>query len=71
MSQPQSCETEAKPKEDAALAALYLELARQRHVIASDNKIEIDSDAKVSVADEGAWVAAWVWVDRPDSLDND
>ena len=63
---PQLPESEAEDNERAALAASYIELARERHVIASDNKIEIDSDAKVSFANDGAWVAAWVWVALPD-----
>ena len=36
-----------------------------------DDDLEINEDAKVSVADDpdgevGAWVQAWVWVDRPE-----
>lgn len=30
-----------------------------------DGEIEIDDDAIVSESDEGAYVQAWVWVDRP------
>jgi hypothetical protein len=31
------------------------------------DKINIDSDARVSIADGGAWVMAWVWVGAPES----
>ena len=31
-----------------------------------DVDLEIDDDAKVSISDDGAWVAAWVWVDKHD-----
>lgn len=27
-----------------------------------EGRLEIDDDAKVSQAEGGAWVAAWVWV---------
>ena len=32
----------------------------------ADPDIEIDADAKVSIAEDGsgAWVRAWLWVDR-------
>ena len=71
VNRPESPEAEADTREEVALAALYVEMARERHVMASDNKIEIEAEPKVSFADEGAWVAAWVWVDRPDSWDGD
>ena len=29
------------------------------------DEIEIDDEASVSVADEGYWVSAWVWVPKP------
>jgi hypothetical protein len=32
-----------------------------RELYGSDD-IEIDDDAKISEADKGTWVAAWVWV---------
>lgn len=36
-------------------------ITRAKEQWASDD-INIDPDAKVSVADDGAWVQAWVWV---------
>lgn len=66
---PAQLESEGAPEDESELVASYIEMARERHVIASDNKIEIDSDARVSFANDGAWVAAWVWVARPDALD--
>ena len=71
VSRAESPEAGADTREEVALAALYVEMARERHVMASDHKIEIEAAPKVSFADEGAWVAAWVWVDRPDSWDDD
>jgi len=43
------------------------ELAREQYAAGSDNNIEIDETlpdppAQFSIADGGAWVAAWVWV---------
>jgi hypothetical protein len=35
------------------------EAARARWV---NDDLQIDEDAVVSLAEEGAWVAAWVWV---------
>lgn len=29
-----------------------------------DEDLDIDTDAKVSVGDDGVWVAAWVWVSK-------
>ena len=41
----------------------YIAAAREKHTRPSSNEIEIDDDPKVSKSKEGAWVAAWVWVD--------
>lgn len=42
----------------------WIEAARE-HRLPDD--VEIDDNAKVSVADDGksAWVQAWVWVQQP------
>lgn len=48
---------EAEPFDDEIIAK-----ARRRY--ASDN-IEIDADPALSHADDGCWVAAWVWVPGP------
>ena len=39
--------------------------AVERHVVGSDNEVEIDENAIVSRSEHGAFVAAWVWVDYP------
>lgn len=33
----------------------------------SDDAIQIDPGASVSLSSDGAWVAAWLWVDSPDA----
>lgn len=42
-----------------ASVAAYIERARERF---SNSDLEIDDCPRVSVAGDGAWVAAWVWV---------
>jgi hypothetical protein len=65
-----SPETEAEFEENSDPVVSYIKMARERHVATSDNEIEIDADPIVSISDDGAWVAAWVWVRRPDSWDD-
>lgn len=36
--------------------------AIQNYVAMSDGDIDMDQDAVVSQSDEGAYVAAWIWV---------
>lgn len=51
--------------EDPALDDAYREAATNQY--AEEGRVEIDSNAVVSYGDdEGAYVAAWVWVDRSD-----
>lgn len=40
----------------------YREVARQAYGV--EGEIEIDPGAEVSASSEGAYVAAWIWVDR-------
>lgn len=40
----------------------YRSAAKRLHQ--DDGRLEIDHDAIVSLSDNGAYVAAWVWVDR-------
>lgn len=47
--------------------AVYVAQAKQQYDKQSDNDIEIDEDPAVSIAEEGAWVAAWVWVSREEA----
>jgi hypothetical protein len=46
------------------IAQLYISVAREKHVKPSNYDIEIDDEPRVSTSEEGAWVAAWVWVMR-------
>ncbi len=36
--------------------------ARSNYAEPSDNDIEVDDEPMLSIADEGVWVSAWVWV---------
>lgn len=40
--------------------------AREKYAYGSDNDIEIEEDAAISEADDGYWVAAWVWLFKPE-----
>jgi hypothetical protein len=51
------------PNEVKSLTSGYVAQARERYAL-SNFDLEIDEDAKVSVAENGAWVAAWVWVPK-------
>ena len=39
---------------------------RARELRLFNDDLEIDEDEKVSVANDGAWVRAWVWVPGPE-----
>lgn len=39
-----------------------LEAARAEYCLGSDDNIEIDPDAKLSVGEDGIWVQAWVFM---------
>jgi phosphopantetheinyl transferase (holo-ACP synthase) len=43
-----------------ALESMYRKVAKE--IYASGGEIEIDSNAKVSISNEGAYVQAWVFV---------
>jgi hypothetical protein len=47
---------------DAVAKAAYVAEAKLQYEKQSDNDLEIDENPAVSIAEEGAWVAAWVWV---------
>jgi hypothetical protein len=51
------------PHEGKSLTSAYIGQARERYAL-SNSDLEIDEDAEVSVAENGAWVAAWVWVPK-------
>lgn len=68
-------ESVRQPKTEASVKRverLFREKAQEKYAFCSDDDIEIDDDAKVSIADEseieitGAFVQAWVWVDVED-----
>jgi hypothetical protein len=48
--------------EQQALEDTYREYARDRYAAPSNDDIEVDADAKVSMNDDGAFVQAWVYV---------
>ena len=52
-------------KVDAAKAA-YITVARQRYT-KSTYDIEIDDVPKVGIVEDGAWVAAWLWVSHEEA----
>ena len=45
-----------------ALKSDYLAQAMKQ--VVGETEIEIDADANVSLSPDGAWVAAWIWVDK-------
>ena len=45
----------------------YAQAAVSKYVDGSDNDIEIDDTTMLSANDEGAWVAAWLWVSNADA----
>ena len=47
-------------------AAQLIQAARDNY---ANDDIEIDDDARFSLADEGTWVAAWVWVNNAEESD--
>ena len=46
-----------------------IQQARDDYTTDSSCDVEIDDDPVLSVADEGVWVSAWVWVNRPEGED--
>lgn len=40
----------------------FRSVAHERYVCGSDGDIDMDENAVVSQSDEGAYVAAWIWV---------
>ena len=47
--------------------AAYVAQARRHHVKFSNNEIEIDESPTVSIAHDGAWIAAWVWINSTEA----
>lgn len=48
------------------LATDYIRVAKETYADRSDDNIEIDDDAEVGFAGDGAWVRARVWVRHPE-----
>jgi hypothetical protein len=46
--------------------AAEIEAAREEYTQDTSCSVEIDDDPVLSVADDGVWVSAWVWVQRTD-----
>lgn len=58
---PQPTNESGKPGERQATER-EIELARERYAFGSDDNIEIDDNAKTAPAEDGVWVAAWVYL---------
>jgi hypothetical protein len=41
-----------------------IQLAQAMYADDSENSVEVDPDAAVSISDDGTWVQAWVWVEN-------
>lgn len=64
MSKDQGTAESATPDpthEVKAIVSAYIAQARQQ-CATSTFDLEIDDEPQVSIAEDGAWVAAWVWV---------
>lgn len=53
-------ETVKTVQNDRAEAANTIARARKHRKI--DDELEIDDDPVLSIADEGTWVSAWLWI---------
>ncbi len=49
--------------EQGSAVAAYIAQARQQYTVSTDD-IEIDEKPEASVSESGAWISAWLWVDR-------
>lgn len=50
---------------------LVISVARANYCVGSNDDIEIEPDAKLSRAEEGTWVQAWVYVPDEELADDD
>lgn len=50
---------------DASMHQPAIAIARHTYASNSADDIEIDDEPAVSVADDGIWINAWVWVPNP------
>jgi len=59
--------TSAKPRQkESAAASAYIAQARRQFSVGTSD-LEIDDDPEVSIAKNGAWIAAWVWVTQEEA----
>lgn len=53
-------------RKQKALESAYIIQARKQYT-QSTSDLEIDDEPQVSITDDGAWVAAWVWVQNEET----
>lgn len=58
-------------KEELSSYAAEIEQARDEYALPSDDDLEIDDEPALSIADNGVWVSAWVWVRTANDEDAD
>lgn len=46
------------------------QIAIDEYAIGSDDNIEVDEDAKLSVGEDGTWVQAWVFINKEEYDEN-
>ncbi|MGA2833372.1 MAG: hypothetical protein ABSE55_09900 [Terracidiphilus sp.] len=54
-------------RSEKAIASAYVAQARRQYST-STSDLEIDDEPQVSFAENGAWVAAWVWVAQEETV---
>jgi hypothetical protein len=50
--------------DDQKKAGDKIQLAQAIYADDSENSVEVDPDAAVSINNDGTWVQAWVWVEN-------
>jgi hypothetical protein len=63
---PAGPEVQKSARKEKSIASAYIAQARQQYITSSLD-LEIDGEPQVSFAENGAWVAAWVWVTQEDA----
>lgn len=49
----------------------FPDILKQARGLHASDEVEIDDDPFLSIADEGVWVSAWVWVPKQDTEDDE
>jgi len=57
------------PEEIEEIGEEYISRAREEYAETSD-AIQIDDEPLVTVTEDGAWVAAWVWVGKDEEIED-